>query len=107
MTSIILSTNPDKIIWRPVLWGFGLQFIVALLGTTLLQSVTRLNVIIVLRTHWGFTAFNYVGEQVATFLQFASEGSKFVFGPELVNTFAFGVAPIIIYMSMITRTCCN
>ena len=65
-----------------------------------------ISVAIVLRTNWGFAAFNYVGEQVATFLQFASEGSKFVFGPELVKTFAFGVAPIIIYMSMITRIGC-
>ena len=85
--SIILSDNPDRIIWRPVLWGFALQFIIAVL---------------VLRTHFGYTAFNYVGTQVATFLEFAAGGAEFVFGPELVKTFAFGVAPIIVYMSMIT-----
>ena len=73
--SIIVSDHPDKIKWRPVLWGFALQFIIALL---------------VLRTTFGFVAFNYVGEQVATFLAFAADGAKFVFGAELITTFAFG-----------------
>ena len=72
---ITVSDHPDKIKWRPVLWGFALQFLIALL---------------VLRTTFGFVAFNYVGEQVATFLAFAADGAKFVFGAELITTFAFG-----------------
>ena len=59
ITCTLLSRNPEKINWRPVLWGFALQFIIALL---------------VLRTEWGYTAVDYAGNQIALFLGFAKEG---------------------------------
>jgi len=38
----------------------------------------------VLRTHWGFVAFDFVGRQVSKFLSFSSNGAQFVFGSELI-----------------------
>ena len=37
-----------------------------------------------LRTHWGFVAFDFVGRQVSKFLSFSSNGAQFVFGSELI-----------------------
>ena len=44
-----------------------------------------------------------MGEQVATFLSFAAEGAKFVFGPELITTFAFGLSGLDKFLSELTR----
>jgi len=52
--------------WRPVLWGLGLQFVLGVL---------------ILRWEPGYYFFRYLGEKVRVFLEFADEGSKFVFGP--------------------------
>jgi len=53
--------------WRPVIWGLGLQF---LLGVTILRWTA------------GYTFFNFLGMQVKVFLDYADEGSKFVFGED-------------------------
>ena len=73
--------------WRPVIWGFALQFVMAIL---------------VLHTHAGYVAFDYIGKKIAEFIAFAADGTKFVFGTEIIGNFGFGVLPIIIYFSMMT-----
>ncbi|XP_075455064.1 solute carrier family 28 member 3 isoform X2 [Ascaphus truei] len=83
----IFSKHPTKIHWRPVFWGIGLQF---LLG------------VIILRTKPGFDAFDRLGIQVQTFLEYTNTGSKFVFGEKYVDHFfAFKVLPIVIFFSTV------
>jgi len=47
------------------LWGLGLQFVLGVL---------------ILRWKPGYHFFQYLGDMVHEFLEFADEGSKFVFG---------------------------
>ncbi|XP_076437352.1 putative transporter HI_0519 [Babylonia areolata] len=81
----IFSSNPAKVKWRPVIWGILLQFIFAL---------------IILRTTWGFQAFDYLGKRVTEFLAYTDAGSKFVFGDLYENHFfAFKVLPVVVFFS--------
>ena len=67
----------DQIKWRPVIWGLGLQFAFGLL---------------ILRTSIGFEAFKSLGDQVHIFLEYTSDGAKFVFGNDYQeHFFAFKV----------------
>jgi len=67
-----------QVTWRPVLWGLLLQVLFAL---------------IVLRTHWGYVTFEWLGDRVTDYLGFASAGSKFVFGDDYMDhMFAFSVS---------------
>jgi len=70
----------EQVRWRPVLWGLGLQFILGLL---------------ILRWEPGYHFFRYLGEKVRVFLEFADEGSVFVFGEKGLedHTMAFKVRP--------------
>ena len=72
--------------WRPVLVGFIIQFLIALL---------------VLKTKIGFCFFQFLGAQVEAFLKYTDEGIKMVFtmDPSLPWIFAFRVLPIIIFFS--------
>ena len=61
-------------------WGFALQYIFAL---------------VILRTEWGYQAFQWLGDRVTEFLNYSNAGAVFVFGDVLVNTygvFAFRVS---------------
>ncbi|MBI3694493.1 MAG: NupC/NupG family nucleoside CNT transporter [Acidobacteria bacterium] len=84
-----LSTNRRAIQLRVVLWGLGLQIVLALL---------------VLRTAFG-RVFEVMGAGVTGMLDFAQRGSEFVFGPlakadgSLGVIFAFHVLPIIIFVA--------
>ncbi len=79
------STNRKAVKWRPVIWGVGLQFVLA---------------VIVLRTSFGFAAFSWLGDMVTTFLNFSDAGAKFVFGEKFTDYFfAFKVLPTIIFFS--------
>ena len=81
----VSSTHRHNIKWRPVIWGFALQFIFG---------------IVILRTKVGFEIFKWMGDMVAKLLGFSSAGSNFVF-PGLAQ-FAFTVLPIIPYFSALT-----
>ncbi|XP_063769863.1 solute carrier family 28 member 3 isoform X2 [Pseudophryne corroboree] len=84
---LIFSKHPTKVNWRQVFWGIGLQFLLGLL---------------ILRTKPGFDAFNWLGIQVQTFLEYSDTGSKFVFGDKYIDHFfAFKVLPIVIFFSTI------
>ena len=99
-----LSTNRRAIRGRTIVWGFGLQFLFAL---------------IVLKTAVGQNTFAFLGEKIRRLLDFASVGSSFVFGPignqpvwaRIMNQvlgpdgaqygviFAFQIAPTIIFIA--------
>src|SRR6202789_2860316 len=61
-----ISFNRKKFPWRTVIWGIGLQFILALL---------------ILKTPWGAALFEFAGKVVQKLIQFSTDGTKFVFGP--------------------------
>ncbi|XP_060116187.1 sodium/nucleoside cotransporter 1-like [Heteronotia binoei] len=81
------SKHHRAVPWRAVFWGLGLEF---LLG------------IFIIRTEPGFQAFQWLGEQIQTFLNYTTAGSRFVFGDQLIqNVFAFQALPIIIFFSSV------
>ena len=61
-----ISSNRRRFPWRTVLWGIGLQFLLALL---------------ILKTPGGAALFEFAGKVVQKLIQFSTEGTKFVFGP--------------------------
>ena len=62
----LLSTSRRAISFRIVGWGFGLQVLFAL---------------IVLKTEFGISAFQWLGDKIQQLLHYSVEGSRFVFGP--------------------------
>ncbi|XP_062985454.1 solute carrier family 28 member 3 [Elgaria multicarinata webbii] len=84
---LIFSKYPTKVVWRPVLWGMGMQFVLGL---------------ITLRTKAGFEAFSWLGGQAQTFLEYTDAGAEFVFGKKYTDHFfAFKVLPIVIFFSTV------
>lgn len=61
-----ISYNRKHFPWRTVLWGLGLQFVLAFL---------------ILKTPWGGKLFEFAGKAVQKLIQFSEVGTKFVFGP--------------------------
>ncbi|KAL2781291.1 solute carrier family 28 member 3 [Daubentonia madagascariensis] len=83
----LFSKHPTRVYWRPVLWGIGLQFLLGLL---------------ILRTDPGFIAFNWLGRQVQTFLEYTDAGASFVFGEKYKDHFfAFKILPIVVFFSTV------
>jgi CNT family concentrative nucleoside transporter len=86
----LLSSNRRAIEWRVVLWGLGLQVVVAAF---------------VLRTDTGYRLLDGISGGVVWLLHFSSDGAKFVFGPladpngSLGTIFAFQVLPLIIFVA--------
>ncbi|MGB3670571.1 MAG: NupC/NupG family nucleoside CNT transporter [Phormidesmis sp.] len=81
----LISINRRAVRWQPVLWGFALQIIFALL---------------ILRTAVGFRVFEWLGARVSNFLDFSDAGASFVFGENFQDFFfAFKVLPTIIFFS--------
>ncbi|XP_054041003.1 solute carrier family 28 member 3 [Rissa tridactyla] len=83
----IFSKYPTRVAWRPVFSGIGMQFILGIL---------------ILRTKVGFDVFNWLGNQVQTFLEYSDTGAKFVFGEKYTDHFfAFKVLPIVVFFSTV------
>jgi CNT family concentrative nucleoside transporter len=83
--AFFFSTNRRAIRWRTVLWGLGLQILVA---------------VFIIKTPVGFAAFQFVGGLVKSFLDFSDAGASFVFGDKFTeHFFAFKVLPTIIFVS--------
>ena len=61
----LISANPEKIRWRHVLWGLGIEFVFGLL---------------VLRWEVGRNIFQCIGDKVGYFLAYTDSGSGFVYG---------------------------
>jgi CNT family concentrative nucleoside transporter len=86
----LLSSNRRAIQWRVVLWGLGLQVVVAAF---------------VLRTDTGYRLLDRIASGVVWLLHFSSDGAKFIFGPladpngSLGTIFAFQVLPLIIFVA--------
>ncbi|HUK11878.1 MAG TPA: NupC/NupG family nucleoside CNT transporter [Thermoanaerobaculaceae bacterium] len=84
----LFSVNRRAVRWRTVAWGLGLQVLLA---------------VIVIRTAWGFAAFDFLGGLARKFLDFSDAGASFVFGEKFTDHyFAFKVLPTIIFVSAIT-----
>jgi hypothetical protein len=62
----VISYNRKNFPWRTVIWGIGLQFLLALL---------------ILKTPWGGALFEFAGKVVQKLIQFSTEGTKFVSAP--------------------------
>jgi len=76
--------------WRPVLWGFFINFCFAL---------------IILKTRAGLATFEFVGDKVTNFLAFTDEGSSFVFGSDYTkHYFAFKVSRDILFIPYTSYT---
>ena len=78
--------------WRTVVWGVGLQFILAVL---------------ILKMPWGGKFFDFAGRVIQKLIQFSNEGCKFVFGPladEKLLTDKFGPGNAVIFAVLVTGT---
>ena len=104
LIAYLCSTNRRAIRGRTILWGFGLQFLFAL---------------VVLKTSVGQRTFEVLGDKIRGLLAFATVGSSFVFGPignqaawgrimtkvlgeeggQYSVIFAFQIAPTIIFIA--------
>ncbi|KAH8258096.1 hypothetical protein KR038_005684 [Drosophila bunnanda] len=82
----VFSTKRSAIKWRIVITGITCQF---LLG------------IFCIRWEVGRKIFECLGNKVATFLGYATDGALFVFGEYLVgaDVFAFAILPVIFFFS--------
>uniref|UniRef100_A0A4W5M3J9 Sodium/nucleoside cotransporter n=1 Tax=Hucho hucho TaxID=62062 RepID=A0A4W5M3J9_9TELE len=87
MLFLCSQTSGRSVSWRTLLWGVALQFIFGL---------------IILRTKAGFTAVDWLGQQVEVFLSYTDTGSRFVFGDKYRDHFfAFKVLPIVVFFSTV------
>ncbi|XP_003725033.2 solute carrier family 28 member 3 [Strongylocentrotus purpuratus] len=86
--SFLLSKFPARIKWKTVFWGIYLQLFLGIL---------------ILRTHPGFVAFNWLGKNVEIFLNYTTAGAEFVFGPAPLelHSFLFVALPVIIFTSSV------
>ncbi|KAK3588470.1 hypothetical protein CHS0354_004684 [Potamilus streckersoni] len=79
------STNPAKVNWHTIFWGFAVQYIFAL---------------IILRTQWGYDIFNWLGDRVTELLEYTMAGVVFVFGDLwFQHFFAFKVLSIVVFFA--------
>ena len=87
-----VSYNRKLFPWRTVLWGLGLQFMLALL---------------ILKTPWGGLLFEFAGKIIQKLIQFSGEGTKFVFGPladPALTGKVFGPQNSVVFAILITGT---
>jgi len=91
-TAWTISYNRKNFPWRTVIWGVGLQFLLALL---------------ILDTQAGKDFFVVAGKVVRKLIQFSTEGTRFVFGPladgDLASK-AFGPEHSVIFAILVTGT---
>ena len=59
------SFKPREVKWRPVIGGILMQFVFGL---------------VVLRSSWGFNAFDFLGNEISKLLDYVNAGTNFVFG---------------------------
>jgi len=81
----LFSANRKAVRWRPIVFGIGLQVVLA---------------IVIIKTPAGFAVFSFIGTLVKKFLDFSDAGARFVFGEKFTDHyFAFKVLPTIIFVS--------
>lgn len=84
----VVSKHPNKVNWRPVLLGVTCQILLGLFT---------------IRWDVGRSIFDCLGKKVETFLGYAKEGAKFVYGDHLIfdlGVFAFAVLAVIFFFSL-------
>lgn len=84
----VISKNPNKINWRPVILGVTCQILLGLFT---------------LRWEVGRSIFDCFGKKVETFLNYAKAGAEFVYGDYIVHelgVFAFAVLAVIFFFSL-------
>ncbi|CAE7417794.1 SLC28A3 [Symbiodinium natans] len=87
----LTSAHRSQVRWRPVITGIALQFLLGLL---------------IMKTDFGYQAFQALADVVVTFLGFTDQGSEFVFGPSYKDFFfVFKVLPVIVFFSSIVSAC--
>lgn len=79
LTAIFKRAFPIQIRWRPVIWGYSLQFVFAVL---------------VLRWQPGYEAVKWLSEVITKFVNFAYDGAAVTFGDPwmIFHAFAFMVS---------------
>ncbi|KAL8618145.1 hypothetical protein ACOMHN_034372 [Nucella lapillus] len=83
----VFSKHPEKINWHAVFWGMALQFWSAVL---------------IRKTQFGRSAFEWLAERSLEFLRYADEGSVVVFGPTYRDhRFVFQVMPSVIFFNAV------
>jgi len=89
LVPLLTCKHPTKIVWRPVVWGLALQFILG---------------IITLRWKPGYIAMKFLADQINTFLTYAFEGAALAFGDPffLLHPLVMAVFPIVIYVGAVT-----
>lgn len=87
-----ISYNRKRFPWRTVIWGIGLQFVLAA---------------IILNTQAGKGIFIVAGKVVQKLIQFSNQGTQFVFGPladsDLTGK-AFGPEHSLVFAILVTGT---
>lgn len=88
----ITSKYPDKVNWRPVIWGFILQLVMAIL---------------VLRWDYGYIAIKFISDEIVKFIMYGFEGAAVVFADPfmILHPFVFMGMPLLIYMGSVTAIC--
>jgi concentrative nucleoside transporter, CNT family len=71
----LLSVNRRAVVWRPVLWGVGLQVIFALL---------------IIKTRPGKELFDWLNGVFTNLLGYTTEGARFLFGNLVLNNVPVG-----------------
>ncbi|XP_005109972.2 sodium/nucleoside cotransporter 2 [Aplysia californica] len=83
----LVSYDRNKINWRPVVWGLGLQMALALL---------------IHRTEVGQSTFTFLGRQMEIFLNYVLAGVLFVFGENYeMFFFVFKMMPVMVFLSSV------
>jgi len=84
----LTSKHPNRILWRPVIVGFVLQFVFGIL---------------VLRWKPGYDGIKWLSDEIMTFINFALEGAAIVFGDPtmLFHPFVFVIMPMLIYIGAV------
>ncbi|XP_073812986.1 uncharacterized transporter YutK-like isoform X3 [Musca autumnalis] len=85
----VFSTNRSAINWRLVITGITSQFILG---------------IICIRWSVGRSIFECIGNRTANFLSFADEGSRFVYGDDIIlnqGVFAFAILSVVFFFSFL------
>ncbi|KRX17333.1 Sodium/nucleoside cotransporter 2 [Trichinella nelsoni] len=81
----IFSEHTSKVNWRPVFWGFGIQFLIG---------------IIAIKWKNGMRAFQWISDQVIIFLDYSQEGATFVYGFLTRPPMICGMDPVLMFSAL-------
>ena len=86
---VFISENPSRVNMRALVVGILIQYILG---------------VFILRSELGYKMFQFLGDQVSTFLDYTDNGCSLVFGPNFKDHFfAFKAMPVVIFFSAIVN----